>query len=168
MAKLLFKGKLLKIEQEATRGHEIVRHPGAVAVIPVLGDNPHFHPDRKIILCSQWRPAVATETNEIVAGTRDVEGELPIDTAIRELHEEIQMNPARQLFLGEIFPSPGYSSEVIQIFVAWGLTPWDGPKHEIDIMREITVGEVLTMIRRAQLCDAKTIAAMLLWQNADL
>jgi ADP-ribose pyrophosphatase len=161
--KILFNGKVFKVEAEPTRGHEIVRHPGSVAVIPILGC-PEFVKSTEIMLCKQFRPAVHEETYEIVAGTRDVPGELPTETVIREMHEEILMHPEFVSPLGFIWPSPGYSNERITLFVAWKLQPWAGEKHEVDRVEKFTVEEVMEMISSGKICDAKTIAAMMYWQ----
>ena len=164
--KTLFKGKVIEVVQEPTRGHEVVLHAGAVGVLAVSGSM-RYGPDSKVILCRQFRPAVQSDTWEIVAGTKDVPGEPAAETAVREMHEEIQMHPNQLFPLGDIYPSPGYSSELIELFIGWELAAWNGEKHEVDHHQEFTVREVMRMIRAGEIRDAKTIAALLFWQHSD-
>ncbi len=94
---------------------DIVEHPGAVAIIPILSDG-------RILLVRQYRYAVGKELLEIPAGTMEA-GESPQECAKRELSEETGYEAERIMELTRFYTAPGYSSELIHIFVARGLKP---------------------------------------------
>jgi len=95
---------------------EIVRHPGAVAVVPVTDD-------RSVLLVRQYRPAVDRWLYEIPAGTCDVDGEPEEITAQRELAEEIGHQAGELTLLTRCLNTPGFCDEVTAIFMGTGLTP---------------------------------------------
>ena len=86
----------------------VVRHPGAVVVVPVDGDD--------VLLVRQFRAAVGDELLEVPAGKRDVDGEPPEETARRELEEEIGHRPGRLVKLAEFYNTPGFSDEYTHLF----------------------------------------------------
>jgi 8-oxo-dGTP pyrophosphatase MutT (NUDIX family) len=94
---------------------EIVRHPGAVAVVPVTDDE-------SVLLVRQYRPAVDQWLYEIPAGTCDVKGEPLETTAHRELIEEIGHQAKELTELTRCLNTPGFCDEVTTIFLATGLT----------------------------------------------
>jgi 8-oxo-dGTP pyrophosphatase MutT (NUDIX family) len=94
---------------------EIVRHPGAVAVVPVTDDG-------SVLLVRQYRPAVNQWLYEIPAGTCDVEGEPQETTAQRELAEEIGHHAGELKRLTRCLNTPGFCDEVTTIFMGTGLT----------------------------------------------
>ena len=102
---------------EATFG--IIRHPGASLAVPVLEDG-------RVVILRQYRFAVACRLLEFPAGTLDP-GEDPLSTMERELQEETGYAAQRWDGLGAMLPCPGYSDEVIHLFLARGLTPLDQP-----------------------------------------
>ncbi len=136
---------------------DIVRHPGAVAALPLDGDD--------VLLVRQYRPAIDTETLEIPAGLRDVEGEPPIETARRELIEEIGMSAAMLEPIGVVHNSVGFSDEAIHLFVATGLTSvervlTDSPEEvEMTVVR-MSIDEALAAVSEGVITDAKTIIAL--------
>src|ERR1700687_1833903 len=95
-------------EIEATDGghyeREIVHHPGAVSVVPLLDDG-------RAVLVRQYRAPVDKEVLEIPAGKRDVQGEDPIVTAQREMAEEVGLQAEHVELLVEFYNSPGFSDE---------------------------------------------------------
>ncbi|MEB3199728.1 MAG: NUDIX hydrolase [Synechococcaceae cyanobacterium] len=97
----------------------LVRHPGASLAVPLL-------PDGRVVILRQYRFAVATRLLEFPAGTLD-DGEDPQETMERELQEEAGYRAARWDSLGAMLPCPGYSDEVIHLFLARELTPLDNP-----------------------------------------
>ncbi len=159
-------------------GYSVVVHPGSVAVIPVRksptvvqgrpmpergeGESPLFHKDTVIILCQQHRVGPMADVIEIPAGTRDVEGEQPYFTAVREMDEEIGFKPSYIADLETMLPSPGYCSEFIQLYLAWGLMPTAADREFVPI--EMTVRRALRMIMDGGITDAKTIVALMKWQ----
>jgi ADP-ribose pyrophosphatase len=90
---------------------EIVTHPGAVAVV-ALDDQ-----DR-VVLLRQYRHAVGTHLWELPAGLRDEDGESPLRTAQRELAEEALLSAGRWSLLADVYNSPGFSDELVLIYLA--------------------------------------------------
>ena len=97
----------------------IIRHPGASLAVPVLDDG-------RVVLLRQYRFAVAARILEFPAGTLD-EGEEPLATMERELMEEAGYSASRWDPLGVMLPCPGYSDELIHLFLARDLTPLETP-----------------------------------------
>ena len=94
---------------------EIVTHPGAVAVV-ALDDQ-----DR-VVLLRQYRHPVGRHLWELPAGLRDADGEPPLRTAQRELAEEVQLAAARWTLLVSVYNSPGFSDELVEVYLAEDLT----------------------------------------------
>jgi ADP-ribose pyrophosphatase len=97
----------------------VIRHPGASLAVPVLGDG-------RVVILRQYRFAVATRLLEFPAGTLDP-GETPLSTMQRELQEEAGYSATRWDPLGAMLPCPGYSDEVIHLFLARELSPLEQP-----------------------------------------
>ncbi|MEB3349865.1 MAG: NUDIX hydrolase [Cyanobacteriota bacterium] len=97
----------------------VIRHPGAALAVPVLDDG-------RVVLLRQYRFAVAARLLEFPAGTLD-EGEDPLTTMRRELQEEAGYSAERWDPLGAMLPCPGYSDEVIHLFLARDLHPLSAP-----------------------------------------
>lgn len=134
---------------------EIIEHPGAAAVVPVLDSG-------SLVLVKQFRKPVESFLLEIPAGKLD-EGETPVDCARRELEEETGYGAGLLKKIFDIFPSPGYSDEVITIFRAEKLAaaaPRPPSEESIGIV-ETEPAEALRMIRTGSIKDAKTIAGIL-------
>jgi ADP-ribose pyrophosphatase len=114
---------------EVTR--QVIDHPGSVAILA--------HDDEFVYLVAQPREAVEEDALlEIPAGTLDHEGETELECAVRELAEEARLAATDWTELTKIYPSPGYISEVVTIFLAAGLSPASGERdedEEIDIVR---------------------------------
>jgi ADP-ribose pyrophosphatase len=102
----------LPIGVEGTFG--VIRHPGAALAVPLLDDG-------RVVVLRQYRFAVATRLLEFPAGTLDP-GETPLSTMRRELQEEAGYAAERWDPLGALLPCPGYSDEVIHLFLARQLT----------------------------------------------
>ncbi len=139
----------------------VVRHPGAVVVVPITADG------RGAILVRQYRVATGSELLEVPAGKRDVEGEPPEETAARELAEEIGFRPGRLVKLAEFYNSPGFCDEYTYLFVALDLLDGGGPSAtspEEKHMRSETIAlaEVESLIATRRLVDAKSIIGLLL------
>lgn len=162
----LFRGRIFDLErievelEDGTRAiREVVRHGGAAAV--VARDSSGHH-----ILVRQYRKAVDRPSLEIVAGLLE-KGEEPIECAHRELLEESGRTAASMRYLGRIFPSPGYVSEEIHIFLATldgGVTAQRPDSDErLDVVA-LSHAQVEAAMREGTICDAKTLAAWTLYR----
>jgi ADP-ribose pyrophosphatase len=139
---------------------EMLRHPGAAAVVPFL-DDPRAE-DPRVLLIRQFRHATRDYLWEIPAGCRDA-GEAPEATAIRELHEETGYSCGTLSKLTWIWTTPGFTDEVIHLFFATDLTP-GVTAHEADEVLDLHTfrwSEVRAMIRDGVIVDAKTLVALL-------
>ncbi|NIS60950.1 MAG: NUDIX domain-containing protein [Proteobacteria bacterium] len=157
----LYKGKVICLSKERltlpngeTTELEVIRHPGAAAIVPLLADH-------RVVMIKQYRHAVGQFLWEVPAGTINP-GESPIECAKRELPEEVGYRAHAFQELGEIFPVPGYSDEHIHIFLATGLVPGrqNLDADEVLDVKPIPLEETLGMIKRGEIRDAKTIIAL--------
>jgi ADP-ribose pyrophosphatase len=156
--KHLYRGRVIQLQLDTvvlpdgrTRIREIVVHPGAVAIVPVVNG--------KVMLVEQYRKAIERTTLEIPAGTLE-EGESPEDCAERELMEETGYQASQWDKLIEYYPSPGFSSEIIHVFKASGLKRVSDAK-ELPL-RYLELHEVEAKIRTGELKDSKTIIGVLM------
>ena len=139
----------------------IVRHPGAVVVVPVENDGVTAR------LVRQFRAAPGRELLEVPAGKRDVEGESPEDTARRELEEEVGCRPGRLVSLAEFFNSPGFCDEYTHAYAALDLVDLparraaDAEERAMTIER-VALGDVERLVGTRELIDAKSIVSLLL------
>jgi 8-oxo-dGDP phosphatase len=99
---------------------EVVHHPGAVAVLALDDDD-------NVVLLRQYRHPVGRHLWELPAGLRDEDGEPPLETAKRELAEEVLLAATRWSLLLSVNNSPGFSDELVHVFLAEGLSPVDRP-----------------------------------------
>jgi len=102
---------------------DVVHHPGAVSIVPVLGE--------EVVLVRQYRAALDGLLLEIPAGKRDVPGEPPEVTAARELEEDIGYRSKDLVKLAEFYNSPGFSDEHSYVYLALDPEPAQarGPGH---------------------------------------
>lgn len=138
---------------------EVVHHPGAVSVVPLLGDG-------SVVLVRQYRAALDDLLLEIPAGKRDVADEPPEVTAARELEEEVGRRAGRLELLAEFHNSPGFCDEHSHVFLATELTdvPVDrqGVEEQHLTIEVVPLDDVPAMIADGRLRDAKTIIGLLL------
>ncbi|MEX2253815.1 MAG: NUDIX hydrolase [Acidimicrobiia bacterium] len=142
----------------------IVRHPGAVTVVPVTEDHEH------VLLVRQFRAAVGRELLEAPAGKRDVDGEPPELTGRRELEEEVAYRAGRMVLLSEAYTSPGFSDEYAYIYAALDITPLDHAhaataEEAAMTIETVPLGRVDELIATRELIDATTIIGLLLTQR---
>ena len=139
---------------------EMLRHPGASAVLPFLDDPQSDNP--RILLIRQYRHATGDYMWEIPAGRRDA-GERPEETAVRELREETGYTCTNLHKLTWIWTTPGFTDEVIHLFMASDLTPGATALEDDEILDLHTVrwSDAREMVRTGVIVDAKTLVAML-------
>lgn len=136
--------------------YDVIEHPGAVVMVPLLAGG-------HVVLVRQWRNAAGQALLELPAGTREA-GEVPEVTAGRELQEEIGYRAERLTFLGAFYSAPGFCSELLHLFLAEGLTPDRLAGDADEAIETVTVPlrEALTLAKRGEIRDAKSIAGLFL------
>ncbi len=159
---LIYDGKLVKLHRltvqlpnGARAQREIVRHPGAVAMVALLGED--------VLLVRQFRAAAGKALLEIPAGTLEA-GEAPEAAAVRELQEEVGYRPGKLERLGGEFTAPGYTSEYIHLYLASALEParlQQDSDEFIEVVR-LPFAEALALAERGEIEDGKTLIGLLL------
>jgi ADP-ribose pyrophosphatase len=155
--RVVYEGSLIRVEIETWEGrsYDVVHHPGAAAVLPIL-------PDGDAILVRQMRRAVRDRLVEIPAGILDVRGEDALTTAARELFEETGYGHRSIEFLGGVYSSAGFTDEFIHLFVADAEPEPRGlPEDGIELVRR-PFEELERSARAGRIRDAKTALAVLL------
>jgi len=142
---------------------DVVRHPGAVAVVPVTEHD-------TVLLVRQYRGPVDTELLEIPAGTRDVVGEPPETTARRELEEEVGVRAGTIRLVGTMYNSPGFCDQETLLYLARDLEPVASARHGeeeryIEVV-EVALAEIDSMVASGALVDAQTLLGLLLARQA--
>lgn len=140
--------------KETTR--DIVRHPGASVVVPMTDDG-------GLLLVKQYRKPCDMISIELPAGKLD-EGERPEVCAIRELREETGYTAGNIQKVIGIHSTPGFSDEILHMFVATSLTRGDACPDEDEFIscRKYTISECIEMVESGQITDAKTIIGIFL------
>ena len=136
---------------------DVVEHSDCIAVVVIDGQD-------NIILVRQFRHPVDRFLLEIPAGGIDP-GEEPLDSVRRELQEEIGYFPRRIDKLGGFYSIPGYGTEYLHCFLATDLVPGRlvaEDTEDIELVR-ISPGEIPRLITSGEICDAKSIAALLMF-----
>ena len=138
---------------------DVVRHPGAVAVLPL-------HDDGTVTLVRQYRAPIDDLLLEIPAGVRDVDDEPTEVTAARELAEEVGLEADDYEHLIAFHNAPGMSDEVVHVYLATGLREIDsaaqGPEEEAMSVERHHLDDLAAMIADGRLTDAKTVIAVAL------
>jgi len=163
---VVFRGRKIQVAVETVTlpdGHtvqrDVVLHPGAVAILPLV-DPGH------VCLLRNRRPIVGETLLEIPAGTLEP-NEAPEDAAVRELAEETGYRGARWRRLTAFYPSPGVLSERTHLFLAEDLTPGEmRPERDEDLEPQVIAWpQALAWARDGTIRDAKTLVALLLWEQ---
>lgn len=161
--KTIFEGRIIDVVVEdvqlpngKTSKREIVKHPGAVAIIAVTNDN-------KIVMVEQYRKALERALVEIPAGKLE-KGEEPIVCARRELEEETGYHCEKLKHLTSFYTSPGFADELVHLFVAEELVKLQesaelDEDEFVDIL-ELTLDEAISFMSENKIYDAKTAYAI--------
>ena len=158
----VFQGRAVNLRVDQVRANngafqmEVLEHMGGVAVVPIDHDD-------KVWMVRQYRHAVEKVLLEIPAGTVKL-GEDYAVCAARELQEEVGMKADKLDLIGEFFLAPGYSSELMRLYLATGLAPSPLPPDEDEeiAVEKVPFVEAVQMAIRGELYDAKSIAGLLL------
>jgi ADP-ribose pyrophosphatase len=166
----LYTGRVVNLDRDTVRfpdgssGQlEMLRHPGASAIVPFL-DDPRA-PDPRVLLIRQFRHAANGFIWEVPAGRLDA-GETPEACARRELEEETGMRARTVEPLTTIYTTPGFTDERIHLFLAHGLETGAQRREADEFMElsELTWSAVLELIRTGEVQDGKTLATLLFVQ----
>lgn len=159
----IYKGRIITLLNDQielpdgkTAFREYVKHPGGICVVPIGTDN-------EIYLVRQYRYPYGTEVLEIPAGKRDSAEEDPLDGGKRELKEELGITAQNYYFLGEFYPTPGYTDEVIYMYAAWNLSEGENCPDEDEFVEKVKLPleDLTQMILNGEIKDGKTQAAVL-------
>ncbi len=163
---ILFESRLFDVVRKVQKGtdgrdhlRDIIRHPGAVVIVPIFDDG-------RVCLIENFRVSVEETLLELPAGTREP-GEPPIETARRELAEETGYRCESLEPLCRFLSSPGILNEQMHLFLASGLTDGEmaleaGEQIEPKLFE---MDEALEMILDGRIHDGKTIAGLLFYDR---
>jgi ADP-ribose pyrophosphatase len=140
---------------------EMIRHPGASAVVPFLDSLESGDP--RVLLIRQYRYASGGYLYEIPAGRLDPD-ETPSDCAVRELREETGYSAAEVMPLTSFYTTPGFTDELIHIFAATGLESGDASLESDEILElhPTPLSRAVEMVKSGQIIDGKTMIGILL------
>lgn len=162
--KKIFSGRIIDVQVDdvtlpngETSKRELVKHPGAVAIIPITKDN-------KIVFVEQYRKPLEKSLVEIPAGKLEP-GEKPEITAVRELEEETGYTANNLTYLTSFYTSPGFADELMYIYLTSDLEklvePVAGDEDEFVELIELTLEEAKEYVEQQRIHDAKTNYAIL-------
>ena len=159
----IFKGRVFTIRRDDLRTpdgrttiFDIVEHHGSVVILPI--DN-----DGNLLLVRQYRHAAVENLLELPAGTLDLD-EDPAHCAAREVREETGMGAGKLVELGKFYLAPGYSTELMTVFLATELRvdPLEPDADEFLEVEKIPLAKAFSLAETGQMPDAKTLAALLM------
>ena len=157
----LYKGKILNLRKDQIvlpdgKGavREVVEHSGGSCIV--------CERDGKILLVRQFRYPYMQELLELPAGKLNV-GEDPAITAIRELEEEGGIRAEKVELMFEVYPSPGYTDEIIRIYKAVGIKETKVNLDEDEFLESVWIDKptLKQMVANGEIKDGKTLIALL-------
>lgn len=159
----IFSGRVISLQVDEvelpngkTSTREIVKHPGAVAILPITDDN-------KIVMVEQYRKPMDRVLIEIPAGKLE-KGEEPAHTAVRELEEETGYECESLEWLISFYTSPGFADEIVHVYIAKGLSKKKDAasldEDEFVNVIEVTLEGALELVKEQKVYDAKTAYAI--------
>lgn len=161
-SEIKYKGKILNlridtvesVNGESTR--EIVEHSGGAVVLPLL-------PNKNVVMIRQFRKPLERDVLEIPAGKIE-QGESPEETAFRELQEETGYKANNMTLLTKMYPSVGYSEELLYIYLATDLEPGETDFDENEDIDTYSyhIDDLYEMVMEGKIQDAKTQVAILM------
>jgi len=163
-SEIILQGRAFKIRRDHLKTpdgretkYEIVEHGGSVVIIPVDEQG-------NIWFVRQYRHAAGMDLLELPAGTRDSVDEPYEECAAREIREETGMEAGKLEDLGKFYLAPGYSTELMGVFLATNLkhNPLDPDADEFLSVEKMPVKDAIAMAERGEMPDAKSLAALLL------
>lgn len=161
-SKQIFKGRVINFKLDTvmlpdgnTAFRELVEHPGGVAVVAVDDDH-------NVYFVKQFRKPFEKVLLEIPAGKLEA-GEDPLVCGKRELEEEIGFEAGNMLYLGDCYPTVGYTNEIIRLFLATDLkkTHQNLDEDEFLSVTSLHIEDVMNMIMNNEIKDAKTIIGIM-------
>jgi ADP-ribose pyrophosphatase len=140
---------------------ELVRHPGAAAVLPFL--DPPSDPDPRVLLVHQYRYAADGHLYEVPAGMPHDPGESWEGCARRELAEETGYRAGDLRYLTRILTTPGFTDETIHLFAAAGLEAGETSLDHDEFLRVVPMpfSRAVEGVRTGEIVDAKSVATLL-------
>ncbi|MFD1360622.1 NUDIX hydrolase [Lentibacillus salinarum] len=166
----IYDGKIVKLQVDdvtlpdgKTSRRELVKHAGAVGIIPITKDN-------KIVFVEQYRKPLEKSLVEIPAGKLE-NGEEPSVTALRELEEETGYTASSPTFITSFYTSPGFADEIMYLYLADDLEPVEnaasGDDDEFIELLELTLDEARQYVNEQRIHDAKTNYAILYLETLE-
>lgn len=166
----IYEGRIIDVKKDQVRlpngkngTRELVKHPGAVGIIPITTDG-------RLIVVEQYRKPLERSIVEIPAGKLEP-GEKPAVTAVRELEEETGYGAHDFTYLQTIATSPGFADEVIHLYIAKDLYKIEQPaspdEDEFVELMEISLEEAEEMMQDGRIYDAKTVIAVM-WMRQNM
>ncbi|MBR4761552.1 MAG: NUDIX hydrolase [Clostridia bacterium] len=160
----VYKGSVINLRVDTailpngkTAKREVIEHPGGVCVLPIDGNG-------DVLLVRQFRYPYMKETLEVPAGKRDKAGDSdPLACGKRELKEETGATAENYISLGTLYPSPGYTDEVIYMFAATDLSFGEAEPDDdefINLVR-MPLQEAVNMVIEGKIADSKTQVVIL-------
>jgi len=165
-SQLVYDGQAVKLRVDTIKlpngretKREIVEHRDCVAIVAIDGNN-------NVLLVNQFRKSVEKELLEIPAGGIDT-GEDPLTTVRREMQEETGYLPQKVERLGGFYSTPGYGTEYLHLYLATELAPsqlYAEDTESIKLVR-VPVSQIPALITSGRICDAKSIAGLLIYSS---
>lgn len=162
----VFTGNLINVQVDTvqlpngkTATRELVKHPGAVAILAITDDN-------RLVVVEQYRKPLERITTEIPAGKLEPAEDL-MTCAKRELVEETGYTADTWTHLVSFYTSPGFADEQLHLFIAEDLQAGSARPDEDEFvtMKAITLDEAWDLMQSGHICDAKTVTAVYAWQH---